>query len=75
MIAYLQGKIKSKTMPLKKDGFLVLNVGGVGYKVFALNKLLNDAHLEDEIELFIYTQVAETALDLYGFGNEEELNL
>jgi len=74
MIAYLRGQIKYKTVLPKKDSFLILDVAGVGYKVFVLNKLLNQAQLETELELYIYNQVAETALDLYGFGTMEELN-
>lgn len=73
MIAYLKGKINYKSTFLKKDNFLVLDVNGVGYKVFAVDKLINPVILGNEIELFVYTQVAETALDLYGFATQNEL--
>ena len=73
MIAYLRGRINYKSSFLKKDNFLVLDVGSVGYKVYAIDKLINTAALGSEIELFIYTQVAETALDLYGFSAPDEL--
>ena len=74
MIAYLKGQIKFKSNPAKKDSWLVLDVGGVGYKVFVLDKLISQVKQDDELELYVYTQVAETALDLYGFQIQEELN-
>ncbi|MEK7167504.1 MAG: OB-fold domain-containing protein [Patescibacteria group bacterium] len=67
MISYLQGKIQYKSNNVKKDNFLIVNVNGVGYKVYVLDKLLMETKLEQEIEVFVYTQVAETALDLFGF--------
>ncbi len=73
MIAYLKGKINYKSSFLKKDNFFVIDVSGVGYKVYAIDKLINDSPLGAEIELFIYTQVAETALDFYGFSTQDEL--
>lgn len=74
MIAYLRGKLIYKSNLLKKDNYLILDVNGVGYKVFVLDKVLGATKLQDGLELYIYTQVAETVLDLYGFGSQEELN-
>lgn len=74
MISYLRGTIKHKSAIPKKDNFAVIDVGGVGYKVFVLDKLINEIKIGDELELHIYTQVAETALDLYGFKTLAELN-
>ena len=74
MIAYLRGRIRYKSLNLKKDNFAIVDVSGVGYKVFAPDNALNKLALGDEAELFIYTQVAETALDLYGFPTREELD-
>ena len=73
MFAYLRGKINYKSNLLKKDNFLVVDVGGVGYKVFVLDGALNRFALGQEIELHTYTQVAEAVLDLYGFLSREEL--
>lgn len=67
MIGYLIGKV------IKKDErFVILNVGGVGYKVFCINNKIN---LEDEVELFIHTVVREDALELFGFLEETTLKL
>lgn len=74
MIAYLKGKIQHKSANVKKDNFLIVNVNGVGYKAYILDKLLTEAKSGEEIEIFIYTQVAETALDLFGFKTKEELD-
>ena len=74
MIAYLRGNIKYKSIIPKKDNYIVLDVNGVGYKVFVLDRLINKIETGQELELFIYNQVAETALDLYGFSTHEELN-
>lgn len=46
----------------------------MGYKVFVLNKTLNQVKVGQDLELFVYTQVAEAVLDLYGFADQEELN-
>lgn len=73
MIAYLNGQIKSKAASLKKDASVVLEVNGVGYKVAVLPTQIVELNVGDELELFIYTQVAETALALYGFKTPEEL--
>lgn len=74
MLAYLKGQIIYKSALPKKDNFLVVATGGVGYKVFALDKSINEKKIGDEIELHLYTQVAETVLDLYGFAVREELD-
>lgn len=74
MIAYLRGVIRYKSQNLKKDNFAIIDVSGVGYKVFSPDTVLNSLALGDNAELFIYTQVAETALDLYGFPTREELD-
>ena len=74
MIAYLRGKLIFKSSLIKKDNFLIIDVNGVGYKVYVLDKVLAGTRLQDELELYIFTQVAETALDLYGFSSQDELN-
>jgi len=73
MIAYLRGNIKYKSIIPKKDNYVILDVNGVGYKVFVLDRLINKIETGQELEVFIYNQVAETALDLYGFFSQEEL--
>jgi len=74
MIAYLRGQVRYKSSQLKKDNFAVVDVAGVGYKVFSPDSFLNRLAVGTEAEFFVYTQVAETALDLYGFTTREELD-
>lgn len=74
MIAYLSGKLIYQSAFLKKDNFIILDCNGVGYKVFVADKVLNRARVGEIVSLHIYTQVAETVLDLYGFTTREELD-
>jgi Holliday junction DNA helicase RuvA len=70
MIAQLKGEVVEI-----KGGFIVLSVGGVGYKVsttLETIKKINEADLA-EIVIKTYLAVRETSLDLYGFLRNEEL--
>lgn len=70
MISYLEGKI------IEKDTeSIILNVGGVGYLVHATPDLLQDAEVDQEISVWTYLAVRETALDLYGFKNKKEISV
>ena len=71
MIAELVGQV-SRLSP----AYLVINVGGVGYKVAVTPATTEKAtHSRDRLHLLIHTVVREDALDLYGFAAEEELEL
>jgi len=70
MIAKLKGKIE-----YLKDNYVVVDVNGVGYKVFltvyTFGKIIGQA----TADLFIHTHVREDAIDLYGFLTMEELEM
>lgn len=70
MIAYLKGTIHHAGT----DRLIIL-AGGVGYNVFI--KPTFDIPLEEdaEIELYIYTNMKENALELFGFNSPQELSL
>lgn len=69
MIGSIRGKIILKT-----DKFLIVETGGVGYKMSVSPDVLSKAKkVGEEILLWIHTHVREDALDLYGFLNREEL--
>jgi Holliday junction DNA helicase RuvA len=68
MISYLNGKII-----IKKDKFIVLDVNGVGYKVFLSKKTLAKLSKIETLKLFCFLNVKENILDLYGFLNYKEL--
>ncbi len=70
MIAHLSG-----TLFFTSDRFVVVDVGGVGYKVrVAIDtlRILREAS-DKKVSLWIHTVVREDVLDLYGFKNEIEL--
>ena len=69
MISYLEGKII-----IKKEKFIVLNVNGVGYRVFLSKKAISMIpEIGGPVKLFCFLNVRETAMDLYGFLGQEEL--
>jgi len=69
MIASLQGKIELKT-----DRFILLNIGGIGYKIFCpLPTLKKLGKKGEEAKLFVHHYVRENLFDLYGFLSFEEL--
>ena len=67
MIATLQGEII-----LTKDDYLVVNVGGVGIRVFVPVMLRGSAKIGERIFLHTHLVVREDALSLYGFETEQE---
>lgn len=70
MIGYLRGKV----MFLYTD-YVLLDVHGVGYRVFIANSTRQKMRLHEEASLFVYTSVREDAIILYGFATQEEYDL
>lgn len=70
MIASLRGKLIYSDL-----SSVVIECGGVGFKCFVTRTTLNRLPKNGE-ELFLYTHfvVREDSMDLYGFGEIEELN-
>lgn len=71
MISYLKGVIK-----LKAENFVIIDVSGVGYKVFASEETLLKVGKEgDKTELFIHLHLyaQEGKMMLYGFSTFKEL--
>ena len=69
MISRLSGTIIELS-----EKYAVIDVHGVGYKVFCGKESLADLHLDSPAALFTHLAVREDALDLYGFGTGEEMN-
>jgi len=68
MIASLQGKILAK-----RPDSLIIDVGGVGYLVHVpLNTFSAIKNLNQDVFLHIHTHVREDAIQLFGFGSEDE---
>ena len=70
MIARLKGLITQKD----KDT-AILDVGGVGYEIYASSKTLENLNISISTELLIYTCMREDSLKLYGFSNQLEKKL
>lgn len=70
MIGYLHGRV----IALYTDHCL-LDVHGVGYRVFLANSTRTKLRQREEASLFVYTSVREDAIVLYGFATEEEYDL
>lgn len=70
MIGFLQGKVHSTD-----NSSLILDVNGVGYKVFAPLPILVSVTKDTTVSLFIHTHVREDHIILYGFKDENDLFL
>lgn len=68
MIGYLRGTVLSS-----RETYLILETGGVGYKMFALKETIARTRVGSSAAFWTHLSVREDALDLYGFVHEEEL--
>ena len=67
MIGYLKGKIISS-----KPTHILLDVNGVGYTIKISINTFERISGKDTVSLFIYTNVKEDAITLFGFYSEAE---
>ncbi|MBU3942948.1 Holliday junction branch migration protein RuvA [Patescibacteria group bacterium] len=68
MISYLNGQLI-----VKKERFIIIDVNGVGYKVFLSKKSMYQLPaIGNDIKVFCFLNVKENIMDLYGFLNYEE---
>src|SRR3990167_10191271 len=73
MISFLEGKIEHRG-----DKYVILNVGGIAYKVTVSTKLLNILTKSTPVvKLHIHSQLnmREGTFDMYGFQTKEDLEL
>ncbi len=70
MIGFLNGKVHSTD-----TSSLILEVNGVGYKVFAPLPVVVSTTSGATLSLFIHTHVREDHIILYGFKDEHDLFL
>lgn len=71
MISYLSGKII-----LKKEGFVILEVNGIGYEVLLAQKIFEGLpQAGGALSLFCQMEANERGVKLYGFLNFEQLEL
>ena len=71
MFAYIKGSLEVKT-----NGYIVIDVNGIGYKIFmsetAINKL---GAIGEIIKIHTYVRVREDDMSIYGFNTNEELRM
>lgn len=67
MIAWLKGRPR-----FRDPSRCVLDVGGVGYEVWAPERSLDGWFRQDEVEVHVVTHVREDAITLYGFSDPSE---
>ena len=71
MIAYVKGTLDTKT-----DNFVIIDVHGIGYKVFMPSKSIEKlGELGDIVKVYTYYYVREDNISLYGFSSNEELRM
>lgn len=71
MFAYIKGSLEVKTR-----GYVVIDVNGVGYKIFmsetAIEKI---GEIGEIVKVHTYLRVREDDMSLYGFNTNEELRM
>ena len=71
MISYLKGSLEAKNIDS-----IVVEVGGVGYKVFmSRNSMDKIGELGEVVKVHTYMRVREDDISLYGFCSNEELKM
>ena len=68
MISYIKG-----TLEIKAKDYIVVDVGGIGYKIFMSDKSINSIEKGNEVKIYTFMKVREDDISLYGFLNNEEL--
>ena len=68
MISYLSGKVL-----LKKEKFVVIDVRGVGYKVFLASSKINFIQEKKDVSLYCAVRIKKDYWELYGFSTLGEL--
>ena len=71
MLAYIKGELVSKAR-----GYVVIDVGGLGYKVFMSEIAMeNIGKIGDIVKVHTYYRVMEDDISIFGFNTSEELRL
>ena len=71
MLAYIKG-----TLELKMTDYVVIDVGGLGYKVYMSSNSINRlGEIGNNVKIYTYMRVREDDISLYGFCTNEELRM
>lgn len=68
MYEYIIGKVKN----IKED-YIVIENNGIGYRIFTSKNSLMDVEMEKILTMYIYFNLRDDGIYLYGFTTEEEL--
>ena len=67
MYAFLTGTIDEKN-----ENIVVVNIGGVGYEVWASSYTINSLNIGEVATIYTYLHVREDAMLLFGFSSKQE---
>jgi Holliday junction DNA helicase RuvA len=67
VIAFVEGNVL-----FIEPGWAVIKTGGVGYQIMLSKKDLENLHIGHNAAIFVYTNVREDALELYGFMRHQD---
>ena len=71
MLAYIKGILEIKT-----NDYVVIDVGGLGYKVNMSKKAIeNVGSIGEKIKVYTYYRVREDDISIFGFNTNEELRM
>ena len=71
MLAYIKGEIASKNI-----GYIVVDVGGLGYKIFMSDKSIETiGNIGENVKVHTYYRVMEDDISIFGFKTKEELRM
>ena len=71
MLAYIKGELA-----VKARGYVVIDVGGLGYKVFMSDLAMeNVGNIGEIVKVHTYYRVMEDDISIFGFNTSEELRL
>ena len=69
MFAYIKGSLE-----MKFKNYIVIDVGGLGYKIFMPENDINSVgEIGEIIKVFTYYRVREDDVSIYGFNTQEQL--
>lgn len=71
MFAYIKGSLEMKFI-----NYVVIDVGGLGYKVFMPENDINSiGEIGENIKVFTYYRVREDDISIFGFKTQEQLRM
>lgn len=71
MFAYIKGSLEQKS-----SNYIVIDVGGIGYKIFMATKAIEVlGEIEEIVKVYTHYYVREDNISLYGFNTNEELRM